>query len=457
MADGEGDPRPLLTFRAGGRAFAVDATQVTEIAVAPPLTRVPQAPPALRGLANLRGRAAPVVSLGGDPAADVKRLLVMEGEGAPALAIDEVIALRSADDQAALPEAVELFDLARFLEEAFGATPRRAPRELAEPAAPQARVEDGEDAYLEVETAGQHYGLALASVSAVLARPADRLAVASGDPAATEAVAYREGVIALASLRSLIAPDRPAGSEAMAVVVDVGGVEVGLTVDAVKSVLRIPKAAISAAPALLNRRGGEARVGAVARLQGRLVGLLRPETLFDAATLALLAASAPRAHAAAAAVAEESGETLVLFRVAGVLYGLPATAVREAARAPQRLARPPRLAAFIAGIMNHRGEPLPVIDQARRFGERARAGRLLVVEAGGVTLGLLVDAVEALVRAPAAALQTTPALATAASALFERVMEVETGGGPVLLIDPTVLAAEARRDLKAALAEGRAA
>ncbi len=71
-------PHPqVLTFQVGGIPMAVPIDIVREVTRLPslarvPLTRVPCAPPALLGLANLRGRAIPVLSVAAllDPLAD---------------------------------------------------------------------------------------------------------------------------------------------------------------------------------------------------------------------------------------------------------------------------------------------------------------------------------------------------------------------------------------------------
>ncbi|KMO28841.1 hypothetical protein VQ02_30885, partial [Methylobacterium variabile] len=45
----------------GDRRFALPAARVRAVAPVPSLTRVPGAPPALAGLANVRGAALPVL------------------------------------------------------------------------------------------------------------------------------------------------------------------------------------------------------------------------------------------------------------------------------------------------------------------------------------------------------------------------------------------------------------
>ena len=53
----------FVTFIAGDEVFAADMSPVKEIIRVPQVVRVPMAPAALEGLANLRGKVLPIISL----------------------------------------------------------------------------------------------------------------------------------------------------------------------------------------------------------------------------------------------------------------------------------------------------------------------------------------------------------------------------------------------------------
>ena len=57
------DATQYLTFQLAGEEYAVGILRVKEIIAYGPLTTVPQAPPALRGVINLRGSVVPVMDL----------------------------------------------------------------------------------------------------------------------------------------------------------------------------------------------------------------------------------------------------------------------------------------------------------------------------------------------------------------------------------------------------------
>ncbi len=77
----------LVTFEVAGEEFAVDILRVQEINRMMALTRVPQSPPEVEGVINLRGKIIPVADLRkrfGLPAAErseASRIVVVELQG----------------------------------------------------------------------------------------------------------------------------------------------------------------------------------------------------------------------------------------------------------------------------------------------------------------------------------------------------------------------------------------
>jgi purine-binding chemotaxis protein CheW len=53
----------FLTFKMGEETFAVEVTQVREVLELVPITKIPTAPPSMRGVINVRGSVVPVVNL----------------------------------------------------------------------------------------------------------------------------------------------------------------------------------------------------------------------------------------------------------------------------------------------------------------------------------------------------------------------------------------------------------
>ena len=57
------ETRQYMTFKLGNELFAIAVTHVREVLEIPQITRVPTAPPYMRGVVNVRGQSTPVVDL----------------------------------------------------------------------------------------------------------------------------------------------------------------------------------------------------------------------------------------------------------------------------------------------------------------------------------------------------------------------------------------------------------
>jgi chemotaxis signal transduction protein len=84
----------LLVLRAGSRWFALPATAVREVVLKSFITRIPHAPPQVLGVALIRGRLLPVVSL--------EVLLQAVGEVAVAATLPRLVVLETEQVEAAL-------------------------------------------------------------------------------------------------------------------------------------------------------------------------------------------------------------------------------------------------------------------------------------------------------------------------------------------------------------------
>lgn len=89
-------------------------------------------------------------------------------------------------------------------------------------------------------------------------------------------------------------------------------------------------------------------------------------------------------------------EKLVTFRVAGQLFGLQATKVRDVLR-PAALMRVPLAKSYVAGAMNLRGHIVTAINLKSKLGidktQENKRSMCLVVEHHGELVSLLVDSI----------------------------------------------------------------
>jgi purine-binding chemotaxis protein CheW len=94
---------------------------------------------------------------------------------------------------------------------------------------------------------------------------------------------------------------------------------------------------------------------------------------------------------------------IVSFLLDEVEYGVDILAVHEILRYPD-ITRLPNTPEFIKGVINLRGNVIPVVDVRVRFGfptaEVTDLTRIIVIESEGKEVGLLVDNVYQVVRLP---------------------------------------------------------
>jgi purine-binding chemotaxis protein CheW len=106
---------------------------------------------------------------------------------------------------------------------------------------------------------------------------------------------------------------------------------------------------------------------------------------------------------------------LVTFEMYGEAFALPILDVREIIL-PTAVTPVPQAPAFVEGVINLRGQIIPVVDLRKRFGlAPATSGkedqRIIVVELGSnIVIGLIVDAVREVERLPSDSILPPPAL-----------------------------------------------
>ena len=153
---------------------------------------------------------------------------------------------------------------------------------------------------------------------------------------------------------------------------------VGLACGPIEGVRRVPVSAIEAVPPILQRGAGDAEIDAIARVEGTasLISILSPKKLFANRDIGR-AIERTDTGALDMQTVELAGSSLplVVFTLGAEVFGLPLDAVEEIVQLPEMLTRVPKAPKFVAGMMNLRGRPLPVIDLRLRFQSAAAQGR----------------------------------------------------------------------------------
>jgi purine-binding chemotaxis protein CheW len=104
---------------------------------------------------------------------------------------------------------------------------------------------------------------------------------------------------------------------------------------------------------------------------------------------------------------------LVSFRVEGEEYGVEVLRVREIIRMTA-ITRMPNTPAHVEGIINLRGQVIPIISMRKRFGvsdrEYSSRTRIIVMDVGGGLTGFIVDAVSEVIRIRGSEIQPPPSV-----------------------------------------------
>jgi len=102
---------------------------------------------------------------------------------------------------------------------------------------------------------------------------------------------------------------------------------------------------------------------------------------------------------------------MVVFRLEKEEFAVDIHQVREVLKMAQ-VTPLPRSAYFIEGVINLRGEVIPVVDLRKRFdlqvGERSEQTRIIIVEIKDSKVGLIVDSVTEVLRLPSTSIQLPP-------------------------------------------------
>jgi purine-binding chemotaxis protein CheW len=94
---------------------------------------------------------------------------------------------------------------------------------------------------------------------------------------------------------------------------------------------------------------------------------------------------------------------VVGFRIGRETFGLPIAMVREIVRVPE-ITSVPNAPDYIEGVINLRGRIIPIVDLRKRFGQKSfepnKKNRIVVVELGARTFGLIVNSASEVLRIP---------------------------------------------------------
>ncbi len=485
------DTRQYVTFIAGDEVFAVEMAPVQEIIRVPSVVRVPLSPPTLNGLANLRGKVLPIVSLRRAlgfverDSDDASRAVVIDLGQPLGFVVDRVASVVGVD--ASKIEGVEgirgtvntelltglikdigghamvmILNFEKLIAQEFAQIAALSSKQgtvaaqgLGKSAGDESlRAIDAELHLVSFDVAAQEYAIAIEDVQEIVQIPEQIVQVPHAQSHVLGVMTLRNRLLPLVALRRMFGlSEQDANEQSRIVVVAIGGASVGIVVDNVNEVLRVAKRDVEAMPSMLARDGDMADITDICRLDKgqRLVSIISTANLFRHSAIkeALTTVNANTgkttdAKSGSDGIADD--EQVVVFRLGAEEFGVPIDSVQEIVRVPQTLTHVPKAPTSVEGVINLRGSVLPVVDLRRRLGldtiARNDGQRIVVFLIRGVRTGFIVDAVAEVLKVPRHSIEPAPSLSAEQSTLLARMANLEKQKRMLQLIDPVYLLGE---------------
>jgi purine-binding chemotaxis protein CheW len=482
------DVLQFVTFIVGEEVFAVEMTPVQEIIRVPDVIRVPLAPATIEGLANLRGRMLPIISLRrifnfpeqeydestravvidlGQPLGFVVDR-VASVVGVETSKIEDISSIRSTVDTNLLSGLIKdvsghamimVLDFQKIikseLSEISGGSQKTGITDTLSADMDNEKEEEeaGDELQLvSFDVAEQEYAIAINDVQEIVQIPDTIIHVPRSESHVLGVMTLRSRLLPLVSLRRMFdLSDQALDEKSRIVVLALGNASVGVVVDGVSEVLRVAKAIVDPMPAMLARDGDLSDISEICRLDDgkRLVSIITVRNLFDHSAIkeALSAVNdmdiETGQETAELDNVQDDDEQVVVFRLDREEFGAPINSVQEIVRVPDELIRVPHAPMSVEGVINLRGSVLPVIDLRLRLGlpraERSDRQRIMVFLLEGIRTGFIVDYVAEVLRIPKAAIEPTPKLSIRQGKLLSRMANLEKQKRMVQLIEPAQL------------------
>ncbi|HET9957669.1 MAG TPA: chemotaxis protein CheW [Polyangiaceae bacterium] len=488
-ASGELGTQQFVTFLVNDELFGVPMGSVREIIRMPALVQVPLSPPSLDGLANLRGKVLPIIDLRSSfkfsraEHSDSTRVIVADCGALVGFVVDRVSSVISIDWDRIEPAAtiqgtvdtrmmtgvikprgasnepmVVLLDLQKVLGEDFSSLQELGASTQANSSLGTSTSREPQDAaaaelqLVSFQVAGQEYAFPINRVQEIVQVPSGFCEIPNTQSHVLGVMTLRDRLLPIVSLRELFHLPRTALEEQNRIVVltldEAGTTSVGIVMDRVKEVLRLPASCVGQLPGLLTRESQTQEVDAICQLDSgkRLVSVLSVEKMFRHQVISEALGSNSNTVEEEQEQVEESRSResddeaqMVVFRLGAEEYGVAIDSVQEILRVADQFTHVPHAAEFIEGLISLRGAVLPVVDLRRRFNmpdrERDERQRIMVFSVGGVRTGVIVDAVLEVLKVPSSSCEAAPRLSARQAEVIKRVANLERQKRMVLVLE----------------------
>jgi purine-binding chemotaxis protein CheW len=472
----------FVTFLISDEAFALNMAPVQEIIRVPQVVKVPKSSPSLIGLANLRGNVLPVINLRTifgiteKELDESSRVIVVNFGQIIGFLVDKVASVINVDESKieeissdiksvvkskflkgvikniAGFDMVMIFDIEKVIEREFSIISSEESRQYIE-----SKVNESEDEsyteerrFVSFMLAEEEYAIPIENIKEIVQIPEHITKIPNTEKSIIGMMNLRDKILPLANLRSLFhIPEKELSEQSRIMVLSVGNLFVGVAVDSVREVLRVQESLIEPIPSILVENETNSEIKEVCRLDNgrRLVSIISVENLFKRKDIkeALDISNDENAIEEKLGTEEEieDEEQFVLFELDHQEYAVPISSVQEIVRIPEELTRVPKTPEFVEGVINLRGNVLPVIDLCKRLDvkkkKRDEQQRIMVFIIEDIAIGFIVDSVKEVLKIPSKFIQKTPELSSEQTKLFKYVANLEKDGRMIQIIEPQEL------------------
>jgi purine-binding chemotaxis protein CheW len=471
-----------VSFDVGEETYGISIEDVRQIIRVPKITRVPKMPDYVLGMTNLRGEVLPLVDLSmrmgyEHPCehGEDTRVIVVDKKGIlTGLIVESVNEVKSTElhDIDKFPEilnaGVDKKFISGILKVADGGHVsiiqiintdeiidiEAASKQLEKNGSLVKREKTAEEShggvideqrFISFNITSQEYAIEIHKINEIIWMP--EVTSVPGLPKYVLGIfSLRGQVIPLLSLHDKFGMKLKTDAETTRVViVDISNVLVAFAADRVNAVLSVEDSLIEEPPKIYEDDDSE--VSAVLKLDKgkRLVMVLEPEHLIDDAELEALKHVADQStesvmgeHGMDNAAEEE--KQIVTFQIENENYGIYIEKVQEINRYTN-VTKIPKTPKFVEGIINLRGEVIPLIDLRSRFElekkERDEFTRVIIVNLQSMKVGFVVDWVDEVLRIREDQIDNVPPVLSAAvnSEFIDGVVNFDKNGKMILLLD----------------------
>jgi purine-binding chemotaxis protein CheW len=427
------DSMLLIKFTIDNESFGVDIANVREIVEIPEITSVPKTPDYFAGIVNLRGEIISVIDMrtrfnlpkkefdefsriavtyfkGGlvgmivDDVSEVVRVTSDKISPTPPLLKNintkylKGVADTDSKETVLLLNLEEIISLDKFKieKEEKKLTPKDIGYEKVEKKEPELQIITF---YIEDEL----YAINIKDAEEIIAVPE-----ITPIPQAPE---FAKGVI---SIRGEVIPvvdlhvrfnygDINVNEETSIIVIDVGKCKIGLLVDAISEIIRVPKKDVTSPPPTLSKDDLKQLHGIIKiddSDKSKIISYVSIENLFTEEEIAMLSEVSEEDESAKKMklkTVQDGSFIVVDFKVADDIFTIPVQIIVEITKLPT-LTNVPNAPSFVEGVINLRGDVVFVIDMRKRFGfedkEFDENTRVIIADIEGIKTGLIVDEVD---------------------------------------------------------------